>query len=395
MSTAVANTPSHKVEQISRDRVVIRDLELFVGYDPKIDGPDDKRMRKYDATGIGKVVSRTKAMMERGQRPKLILGHNPDEDDGIERPVIGDFVAIEKRDINGVPGIVGDVEMTVEDFQTYLKSNRYPRRSAEIYSDGFMSEVALLGSRTPARPLRDTKFSKASLTHIDRFSREFAADTFADPTGTSHVGGPGNSFIPSTEKSKMASKPKSKNAIDDDDEDVDKMSEDELREAYRSAKKKLKAAEDEGKCGDDDKEKNELRKQRDTFARRLEDLGDRLAETQADLVRERYSRKLDNDRAAGFIVGDDKRRDAILDRIQKSDDPEAEYEFIKSLFARGPVDTRVDTRHLRLAGNDGADDTDIEERASKIAFDRAHAEGKPEKYAGYVREEMEKLRKTG
>lgn len=394
MSTAVANTPSHKVDRVGRDRVVIRDLELFVGYDPKIDGPDDKRMRKYDATGIDRVVSRTKAMMERGQRPKLILGHNPDEDDGIERPVIGDFVTIEKRDINGVPGIVGDVEMTVEDFQAYLKSNRYPRRSAEIYSDGFMSEVALLGSRTPARPLRDTKFSKASLTHIDRFSREFAADTFADPTGTSHVGGPGNSFIPSTEKSKMASKPKSKNAIDDD-EDVDKMSEDELREAYRSAKKKLKAAEDEGKCGDDDKEKNELRKQRDTFARRLEDLGDRLAETQADLVRERYSRKLDNDRAAGFIVGDDKRRDAILDRIQKADNPEAEYEFIKSLFARGPVDTRIDTRHLRLAGNDGSDSTDIEDRASKIAFDRASAEGKPEKYAGYVREEMDKLRKTG
>ena len=50
--------------------------------------------------------------------------------------------------------------MAKKDFDRYLASNRYPRRSAEIWEDGHLSEVALLGRETPARPLRDTKFTR-------------------------------------------------------------------------------------------------------------------------------------------------------------------------------------------------------------------------------------------
>lgn len=399
-------TPSHVVDSVGTDRVVIRDLEVFAGYDPTVDDPKDRRMRKYDADGIARVVAKTRDMMNRGQRPKLILGHNPDEEDGIERPVIGDIINVKKIDIGGVPGIAGDVEMTREDFEAYLKSNRFPRRSAEIYADGFMSEVALLGSRTPARPIRDTKFSRGeSRVEVEKFAREFAPSRFADPTPTSHVGGIGSVSIPSssTRKSQMAKSTKRTYTADPDD-DKEPTTLDEAKEQNRKLKAKLKAMCDEdaeknsrsSDGTDDDDDVAAIRRERDTFARRLDEMHSALESTQSDLIREKYGRRLDADVASGFQVGDEKRKAAILDRVARASDPEDEYTFLKSMWSRGPVNTVIDTRGMRLVGSEGPETfARIEEEASTVAMARSQAEGKPEMFAHYCREEIEKRRKAG
>ncbi len=151
------------------DKVTIHGLELFVGFDPAMDDPEDSKIAEYDADRIAEVVARTQAMMGKGQNPKLILGHNGDGDGGV-KPAVGDILGVQFQMIDGVPGIVGDVEMNRADFEAYVASNAYPRRSAEIWSDGYMSEVALLGGQTPARHLPDTKYTRDGLT-VTRYDR--------------------------------------------------------------------------------------------------------------------------------------------------------------------------------------------------------------------------------
>jgi hypothetical protein len=176
---------SHRLT-FDNGKVTIHDLELFVGFDRVFDSGDDDRIKKYDADHVRHVVAATAKYIRRGQRPKLILGHNKAGDAG-DRPAIGDVLDVRFEDMLGVPGIVGDVEMLAEDFETYVKPNRYPRRSAEIWPDGFLSEVALLGSTTPARPVPDTKFARNPRPGVETFAREartvrFTRDESRRPT---------------------------------------------------------------------------------------------------------------------------------------------------------------------------------------------------------------------
>jgi hypothetical protein len=95
----------------------------------------------------------------RGSRPKLVIEH--EKDGKPTRPeAVGDVVSVQYQERNGVGYVVGDVEMPKEAFDLLLASNAYPRRSAEIWKDNHLSEVALLGRDTPRRPLPDTRFTK-------------------------------------------------------------------------------------------------------------------------------------------------------------------------------------------------------------------------------------------
>jgi len=159
---------SHRTTTMPDGKIVVHDVELFLGYDPDFDSPDDP-VAKYTPQKIRDIVARTTQYMERGQLPKLIGKHN-DENDPEPRPAIGDIISIRVAP-NDARLIIGDIEMQADDFETYLASNKYPRRSAEIWgSDGYLSEVALLGSQTPARPIADTKFAKGNPPR-ERFSR--------------------------------------------------------------------------------------------------------------------------------------------------------------------------------------------------------------------------------
>jgi hypothetical protein len=184
--------PSHVVTE-DGERVTIHDLELFVGYIPDFDD-EDSEISELDEETIFKIVNRTKKHMAAGANPKLVLLHK-EEDNDAPLDTIGDIVSVESRPVtitNGEEqyeglGIVGDVEMSREAFNEYLSSNAYPRRSAEIWDDGHMSEVALLGRETPARPLRDTKFTRPGVKRS--FSRPA---TYAEVSP-----GPSNVYVPS------------------------------------------------------------------------------------------------------------------------------------------------------------------------------------------------------
>lgn len=369
--------------------VTIHDLELFVGFDPSIDDDDDKRIKKYDKAAIEKVVDRTHAYMKRGQNPKLILGHNPDGGSDFARPTLGDIVAIRATPIHGTPGIVGDVEMSASTFAAYIKNNEYPRRSAEIWRDGYLSEVALLGSETPARPLPDTKFGRAEhlvcTSHRDCFSRDFPAMQFAEPTATAHAPGPGNTHIPGSTK-------KEPQMADDDNKPSEldqlkaklKAKEDECTALKNKLKAKNSAEED-----DDSKEENaRLARERDQFKRQANEAVSQVNELRQDIKRERYTRLLEAEHASGLRVGDADQFSEILDRIVKAEDPDAELEFFKTTLPKDPIGLRLDQSIAQIGGTDATPDQDKMARAAKAATDRCTREGKTEMYGTYYAEAM-------
>lgn len=204
---------SHTVENTPEGKVRIKNLELFMGFDPSIDSDDDEAMQAYDNGRVKDIVRRTGKFIARGSRPKLVIEH---EKDG--RPTapeaVGDITSVRYEERNGVAYVVGDVEMPKARFDELLATNAYPRRSAEIWKDDHLSEVALLGRDTPRRPLPDTRFTKHGSKMV--FERPMGVvavtiDSKEKFDGMVGVGGGLNTFIPSTTKGKpMPAKHKKK-----------------------------------------------------------------------------------------------------------------------------------------------------------------------------------------
>ena len=323
---------THRVENLPDDRVVIRDLELFVGFDKRIDDPKNKRMKKFDSDRIEAVVETTRTFMGRGQNPKLILGHNSDhpDDNAPAKPCVGDIVKVNMREIDGVSGIVGDVEMTRYDFEMYLKTNQFPRRSAEIWPNNLLSEVALLGSETPARPLRDTKFSAAECVGIsggpELFSRRYATDE-DDPMAEKNM------------------HPHPKKSMDDDD-DKDKMAARIAEQDAEIATLKAKLMEDDEHDCEKTKARRTLERENRDLNRRLTDQDDRLEAVESELKRERFGRQIDEMVSEGYTINDP---DEILERIAAAEDPDKEIAHYRKILQRVPIGQRIDQKHLRLA----------------------------------------------
>lgn len=397
----VAN-PSHRVDSLG-DRVVIRGLELFVGFDKSIDDPDDKRVKKYDKKTVQAVIDRTEKFIARGQTPKLILGHNDSESDSsYVRPVIGDITNLQLVEIGEAAGIAGDVTMTNDDFESYLKSNSFPRRSAEIWADGFMSEVALLGSETPARPLPDTRFGRSSCSsqRVDHFARIYPA-LFAEPSETASGPGPGNTHIPTAGK-------KRKNEMPKDDDDKTKLA--ELEDENKKLKAKLAKYEKEDepesnqKDDDDDKEKNDhddkdtnariksLEKDVAKFKRQAVDSSEQLAAVSSNALRRDIANELDKMARQGYRVGNGQDRDDLIDRIVAAQDPKAELEFWSKRLPRDPVDLTIDQfgASLGLTGENSDLTVDQQVAASDRAVKRCTDEKKPEMFSKYLGEELDK-----
>lgn len=382
MSAAATTTaPSHTIERFD-GKVRIKDLELFVGYDPKIDD-DEERFKKFDADKVRQIVRHTHEYMNRGQNPQLILGHNSEGNADDVRPAIGEITNLRFAMIAGVPGIVGDPVMSDDDFELYMKSNRYPRRSAEIWEDGYLSEVALLGSETPARPLRDTRFSKAELAggKRERFSRTYAACQFSqEPDAMAH------------EDDK--DKDKNKNTGDDDVEKL-KARLQKLEDENDQLKAKLKAKNQQGDDDDEkekEKEKNARRTaetERDTFKREAEDLRKRIGVIEKDRKHEKCESALNLMARDGYQLGDNDRRAEILSRLEAADEPEKEVNFLKSVMARNPLGVIVDQTGA-VTGAEGDKTIEQQKEAAGKARERCAKEGKHDAatYKAYYEEEL-------
>ncbi len=392
--------PSHRVTRTG-DKITIHALELFVGFDPAIDDADDSKMKKYDAAKIAQVVERTQAHMNKGQTPKLIPVHNPDEDDPSlpPLPAIGDIVSLSVSPDNDLM-IIGDVEVPLDVFETKIGNNAFPRRSAEIWSDGYMSEVTLLGATTPARPLPDTKFMREGLTR-ESFARDLPVVQFAQPVASMSEPGPTNVQIPGSPK------------MDDDHKDQLKAAHEEIDQL------KAKLSKFMGHDGEDDekdKDKNtrkgsksqsslrHMEMERDEFERQFDEQKRITDDLRASMLTERFRAEVKELCMKGYRIGNEKQRMEFVKDVVSAADGASDVEeatkackarlsFLKQYVAKDPIGNRIDQSSARAAlPGDQQEKFDRDKAAGERARDRCLAEGSsdPEKYKLYLAEELQK-----
>jgi len=390
---------SHRVTTRG-DRVVLHGVELFCGYDPEIDDPSDERVRAWDRRRVRAAVDRTKQFMARGQRPKLVVCHDS-KGDAAPPEAVGDVVELWAETRHGVEYVMGDIEMASVDFEALVKSNRYPRRSAEIWPDGHISEIALLGRETPGRPVHDTKFAKAGTP--ERWERSMRPERFEMHPGATNV------FIPAHG-----------NKDDDMDDSMDR--DDRLRELeqenarLRKQIEMMQGANDEEDeyanpdgepdveidvdvdpedeavgDGEDEMGKGKYRKRgrKDLFAqiRRLQrdrdELGKIVEDLSTDLAKERFSREIDAMAAEGYAVGE--YRAAMVSELVESKNPRAKVAFWKATMRKNPVNKYVDQQAV-VAGSTLPSASALDAARAR-AKQRAVNEG-ADKFARILQEEI-------
>ena len=391
--------PSHNISE-DGSKVTIHDLELFVGHIPGFDSGDSD-IEDFDSDTIEQIIERTKQHMSAGCNPKLVMLHQ-DDNNSAPSEALGDIVSIERKDINirtdsgevySGPGIIGDVVMAKDDFDSYVASNRFPRRSAEIWSDGQMSEVALLGRETPARPLRDTRFTKAG-----------TKSTYTRPVTFEQVSpGGGNTFVPTLGEEKKEHEmpeqdemmPATEGGADNELVNKLKAENEELRGELEELK--MQMASDEGVMEDaekaeyeedemddekemrryeekeDDKEDKEIfsrirktkngkeflakfkriKEQRNAFRNTARKLG-------IELRKAEFGKILDNLASDGYRVA--KHRDHMISELLSTKDVEGKLTFWRSTLTKDPIGRRLDLTGSKVQG-----------KSEYTAFDRKNA----------------------
>jgi len=353
---------SHAVEKTPEGKVRIRDLELFMGFDPAIDSDEDEAMQQYDNGRVKDIVQRTGKFIQRGSRPKLVIEH--EKDGKPSRPeAVGDITGVRYEERNGVGYVVGDVEMPQEAFDNLLASNAYPRRSAEIWKDNHLSEVALLGRDTPRRPLPDTRFTKRGEKAV--FERPLGTVRVTIDSKTQFaeigVGGGLNTFIPTagTGKKQMPSKMKKRMNADEEELKSEQAAmeceaEDEIKDAQAADEAAVEAmqaephddeeemaygVEDEKMGEDEDEEEMEAAyggKAKMSKNRTSEKaLFARVQELERQLKLERFGREVDAMISAGYRCG--KFRNSMVEELADSGNPAAKVGFWKATMARDPI----------------------------------------------------------
>jgi hypothetical protein len=327
------------------------------------------------------IVSRTGKFIQRGSRPKLVIEH--EKDGKPTRPeAVGDITSVRYEERNGVAYVVGDVEMPKEAFDSLLASNAYPRRSAEIWKDNHLSEVALLGRDTPRRPLPDTRFGKHGSKVV--FERPMGVVRVSIDSkaqfGEIGVGGGLNTFIPSgTGRKPMPSKMKKKMEQHDEeakkalaaaaadecaaDEDEDEMAEqadaaamaagedemayeaedkDEMQDgvhvdigSHSGEEEEDEDEEMEAAYGGKNKMSKTISKAEKALFARVQALEESNKTLERQLRLERFGREVDGMISGGYRCG--KFRNAMVEELADSPRPEAKMAFWKATMAKDPI----------------------------------------------------------
>ena len=409
---------SHSVETTPEGKVRIRDLELFMGFDPAIDSEEDDAMQQYDNRRVKDIVQRTGKFIQRGSRPKLVIEH--EKDGKPTRPeAVGDITGVRYEERNGVGYVVGDVEMPKEAFDSLLASNAYPRRSAEIWKDNHLSEVALLGRDTPRRPLPDTRFTKRGEKAV--FERPMGTVRISidspDQFAEIGVGGGLNTFIPSagTGKKKMPSKMKKHMEADEDElkskqaameceaedemkdeqaadaaavEAMEAEEQDEMQEgvhvdigSHLESEEEEEEEEMEAAYGGKEKMSKTNKAEKALFAR-VQALEEANKTLERQLRLERFGREVDGMISSGYRCG--KFRNAMVEELADASRPEAKMAFWKATMAKDPIGLPPIAQHT-VAGDEqhGMDVKAATARAvAEAAGDLAKFKSLFAKYAG-------------
>jgi len=369
--------PSHRISN-DGNKVVIHDLEVFCAYSKKIDGDTDDDLKKFDNNRVRTIVENTNRHMSMGSATRLVVMHEKDGDE--PKSSVGRFTKISYQERNGVGFIVGDCEVERTVFDKLLATNAFPRRSAEIWQDqNHLSEVALLGRETPRRPLPDTNFNRSG--ELVTFARPLRFDM-----GT--VGGGLSTFIPDTKGTKkMANDNETdlRSQVDmlrasldelngqfkkrfaepesDEDEEVREGEKDEMSADDMIADQ---FAEEEGDGvdididldGNDEEEDEDLfpasrQGSVDVFAMRRENsrMQRELSQIRSDLAKAKFAREIDAMEQDGYRIPA-ARRGRLIAELSASRDPSDLIDTWRDLFARDPMNTRIDMSRSSLPQGD-------------------------------------------
>jgi len=380
---------SHTVEQTPEGKVRIRDLEFFMGFDPAIDSGEDEAIAQYDNGKVRNIAKRTRQFIARGSRPKLVIEHEKEGKDAVPAAV-GDITDVRYEERGGVGYIVGDVEMSKPLFDKLLGNNAFPRRSAEIWKDDHLSEVALLGRDTPRRPLPDTRFGKNGQKVV--FERPMGSLRLSIDNKSQFaeigVGGGANTFVPAagTKRNQMPSRMKKRMQVVDEDkeksaadeqeemageemtlaaegepeemegegvhvdigshqgEESEMEAENEEMSYFSDNEDEMSADEDEdemdaeaaagGKRGFRSMNSKGSKMTKQLFAR-VRELEDQNARYERQLRLERFAREVDAMVREGYRCG--KFRNSMVEELADSRNPAAKIAFWKATMSRDPI----------------------------------------------------------
>jgi len=406
---------SHSVEKTAEGKVRIRDLELFMGFDPSIDSDEDETMQQYDNRKVASIAKRTNQFIARGSRPKLVIEHEKEGKEAVPAAV-GDITTVRYEDRNGVGYIVGDVEMSQPMFDKLLGNNAFPRRSAEIWKDDHLSEVALLGRDTPRRPLPDTKFGKNGNKVV--FERPMGSlrvslDNKVQNAETG-VGGGSNTFVPTagTQRNPMARKQMKKQMEAEDEkkqnealcaapDEAEEMAGPEMTmEAEGSGLEDMMDASAVAMASDSDIEEDEMssdddemfeeededemdaeaaaggkmpfksayskgsKMNKELFAR-VRELEAQNARYERQLRLERFAREVDGMIREGYRCG--KFRNSMVEELADAKNPVAKMSFWKATMSRDPIGVPTIAQFTMTDDGDGMSEREAYERAMREA----------------------------
>lgn len=362
------------------DKAVIRSLELFCAFDARFDSESNKKVAQFTNERTREVYEQTTARMKKGQRPQVVLFH----DDG--RPVptecIGTVVSLWCEERDGVTYIMGDVEMPIFAFDTYIRTNAFPRRSAEILMpQGWLAQVTLQGRDAPGRPLADTRFTAGS--HSESFHPPVAPLVIEAGEASQHsygaIGGGNNTYIPGDtgKEAKMADETKAK-TIEERVAALEELC------SKMAAKFTDAAPKDEGKGDDKDAasmhtdagERTDftaLQSQNNALAAQLEAM-------RGELLLEKFSAKIDAAIQQGYAALKD-RKSEVLSDVVAAKDPQARLDFVLSLLPRDPIGVRLERGFVEGPGNQSINRTDMKAavaEAVKFTAETVSASAGPE-----------------
>ena len=362
---------SHHVT-MGNGRAVIHGLEVFSGYDEDFDSrrPKDDEIRKWTPENVQELARVTQSMIEdRRLHPQIIIRHTPDQADSLptsEHNTVGRLSRVWFEDRGGVPYVVADADMPAAEFEQLILSNRFPRRSAQIYeSDMQLSEVSLLGREAPNRPLPDTHFSKTR--HSIRFDRTLPELNVAHPGPSNTPRGIEMPEKTDDYKSELEELQKKYAKLEEENE--------ELRKAAKSSKNEK----DEDNREREDNSK-EITRIRSDYTKQIEDLKKDLeCERHARLVQQ-AERSIDSLETEGYNFGD--ARSDVVDDLVTSEDMGKRLDFYKRLVHQSPINRRVvdfSKHNIDIDANGG--DAKVADLARKA---RQYAKGDADKFRKFM-----------
>lgn len=351
---------SHRITR-EGGKVRIHGLEVFMAYDPRIDTGADKGVVKWTNDRLRKAIETTRAHMDRGSFPQFVVMHEREGQPAAPESV-GSIADLWYEERDGVGYAVADAVFSDENFGAYIQSNRYPRRSAEFWKDNdHMSEVALLGRETPRRPLPDTHFAR-------RGDKESHGKTRFSYAGT---GGGGNTFVPDTGRKNTMSIEDRVSAIEASVEKMGKMMaklcNEKAAEGEEKKDENAKPAAPAAAAPTAPASDAELvtRAELNSALAALEATKAEMQKAQDEARREKFGRRVDELRADGVAIKDAD-VPALVERIARAADPDAELGWIKDNFQRLPVRLEIPA-HRAVHPVQKVSPEEIREKAEEFA----------------------------